>query len=185
MEDVLDVIEGVDAGIEIPTTEDLGSAFGLDGVELSRRRRDAKLGRGPVGGFEVCDGVEGVDEGAGRVGSGIASRTGSEDNGAESTCGVATCTDTESCPILVGGEVIASEMDVFVEIGDVGTDVLTAEDAAVVVSVAEADDISTVSVLAVSVMEIDDISTGSGLAVSGTEVDDISTSSGWGSTDGC
>lgn len=98
---------------------------------------------------------------------------------------MATCTDRESCPILVGGEVIASEMDVFVEIGDVGTDVLTAEDAAVVVSVAEADDISTVSGLAVSVMEMDDISTGSGLAVSGTEVDDISTSSGWGSTDGC
>lgn len=50
---MLDVTEGVDAGIEIPTTEDLGSAFGLDGVEMSRRRRDAKLGRGPVGGFEV------------------------------------------------------------------------------------------------------------------------------------
>lgn len=64
---------------------------------------------------------------------------------------------------MVGGEDFATEMDVFVEIGEVGTEVLAAEDAAVVV---------------VSVVEADDTSTSSGLVVSVTEADDMSTCSG-------
>lgn len=69
-----------------------------------------------------------------------------EDSGAGSVCKVVTRMVTESRVTLADGEDSGSEMDVFVETGEVGTEVLVAEDAAVVVvSVTEADDMSTCS----------------------------------------
>jgi hypothetical protein len=137
---VVEVAERADAGMEKPTTEDVGRALGFEGAAPSLRRSEAQEG---LESAVFGAGLAGVGETGTSRGIATTSEGCCEEIGISSDWRVIAHSGLKGSVGLVCVRESVTESEVFVDTGEAGMDVSGAVEVAGVVSVAVESGIST------------------------------------------